>query len=65
MPTDVIVSLDSSDDVARNNNNINNSRDEKHIKNICITLVNKYILKVVRGNINWTGLYTIGCSAGP
>ena len=62
VPSNNIVSKNN-----RDNNKIDNknNRDKNCIKNICINLVSKYIIRVVQSNINWTWLYTIGCSAGP
>ena len=61
-PSSNIISINNS---VSNKINKKNYRDKNNIKNICINLVNKYIIRVVQSNINWTGLYTIGCSAGP
>jgi hypothetical protein len=54
------------DNTHNNNNNIiNNNRDKRHLKNICISIVNKYIAKLVQCNLVWTKIFDIGCSAGP
>jgi hypothetical protein len=58
----VTVNTDNRDN---NKNNNKSYRDKNNIKNICNNLVSKYIIRFVQSNINWTGLYTIGCSAGP
>jgi hypothetical protein len=46
-------------------NNSKVSRDRKLLKNIGFNIVKKYLFSFIQSNINWTGLYRIGCSAGP
>ena len=46
-------------------NNSKISRDKKLLKNICFNIVKKYLFSFIQSNVNWTGLYRIGCSAGP
>ncbi|RHZ86661.1 hypothetical protein Glove_48g28 [Diversispora epigaea] len=46
-------------------NNDKMSRDKRLLKNICFNIVKKSLFSFIQNNINWTGLYKIGCSAGP